>query len=220
MDKYRPPNRSIMEGLGDPLMFLGWVVVISASGALAPGPLFATAVARGLDDGRAGLKLSIGHALVEVPLILTIFLGLMVFLQDENVLAAIGLVGGSFLLHMGISMLRPQSETGGGDTKHGVLVSGIMLSAVNPYFLLWWATVGAALIGLAAAFGWWMIPLFAAVHLSCDFAYLGLVSYSANKGRSLFQGKWLRGLYVACGIFLILFAAYFMYGSLETFLQL
>lgn len=209
-----------MDGPADPLMFLGWVMVISASGVIAPGPLFATAVARGLDDPRAGLKLSFGHALVEVPLILTIFLGLMMFLQDQNVLATIGLVGGVFLLYMGASMLRPQAEVSGGNVKHGALVSGIVLSAANPYFLLWWATVGAALIGLAAAFGWWMIPLFAAVHLSCDFAYMGLVSYSASKGRSLFRGKWLRGLYVACGVFLILFAAYFMYGSLATFMQL
>jgi threonine/homoserine/homoserine lactone efflux protein len=209
-----------MEGPTDPLMFLAWVVVISASGVIAPGPLFATAVARGLDDPRSGLKLSLGHALVEVPLILTIFLGLMVFLQDENILAAIGLVGGAFLLYMGISMLRPQEAGGEGDSKHGALVSGIVLSAANPYFLLWWATAGAALIGLASAFGWWMIPLFAAVHLSCDFVYLGLVSYSANKGRALFRGKWLRGLYVACGLFLIVFAAYFMYGSLGTFLRL
>ena len=207
-----------MEGPTDPLMFLGWVVVISASGVVAPGPLFATAVARGLNDPRAGLKLSLGHAMVEIPLVLTLFLGLMVFLQDENVLATIGLVGGAFLLYMGISMLRPQSEASEGDTKHGALLSGIVLSAANPYFLLWWATAGAAMIGLAAAFGWWMMPLFAAVHLACDFGYLGLVSYSINRGRGLLKGKWLRALYAASGIFLILFASYFLYGSLDTFL--
>lgn len=208
-----------MDGPTDPLMFLGWVVVISISGVVAPGPLFATAVARGLNDPRAGLKLSVGHALVEIPLILTLFLGLMVFLQDENVLAAIGLVGGVFLLYMGISMLRPRSEAEE-YTKHGALVSGIMLSAANPYFLLWWATVGAAVLGLAAAFGWWMVPLFAIVHLGCDFAYLSFVSYSASKGRSFLQGKWLRGLYVVCGLFLIAFAVYFISGSLDTYLRL
>ncbi len=208
-----------MEGPSDPFMFLAWVVVISASGVVAPGPLFATVVARGLDDPRAGLKISMGHAIIEAPLILTIFLGLMAFLQDENVLAGIGLIGGAFLLYSGISMLRPQDDCAPKeDSKHGSLVSGIVLTAANPYFLLWWATVGAALVGLAAAFGWWMVPLFAAVHLACDFGYLGLVAYSINRGRGLLKGKWLRALYAASGIFLILFASYFLYGSLDTFL--
>ncbi|HPT73952.1 MAG TPA: LysE family transporter [Methanomassiliicoccaceae archaeon] len=209
-----------MEGPTDPLMFLGWVVLISASGVIAPGPLFATAVARGIDDPRAGLKISLGHAIVEMPLILTIFLGLMAFLQDENILAGIGLVGGAFLFYTGVSMLRPKPEDIEGDTRHGSLMSGIVLTAANPYFLMWWATAGAALIGLAAGFGWWMMLIFIVVHLSCDFAYLGLVSYSVSKGRSLLQGRWLRVIYVACGICLILFAMYFLYGSLDTFLTL
>jgi len=65
-----------MEGPADPLIFLGWVALISASGVIAPGPVFATALARGLDDAKAGLKISAGHALVEIPLILAIFFGL------------------------------------------------------------------------------------------------------------------------------------------------
>ena len=208
-----------MEGPTDPFIFLVWVVAISASGVVAPGPLFATTVARGLDDPRAGLKLSVGHAIVEVPLILTIFLGLMVLLQDENVLAGIGLIGGAFLLYSGLSMMRPQDAGGTRENRrYGSLVSGIVLTAANPYFLIWWATVGAALIGLAAGFGWWMIPLFAVVHLSCDFAYLGLVAFSVSKGRGLLKGKWLRALYIVSGLFLILFAAYFIYGSLDTLL--
>ncbi|NLK25571.1 MAG: LysE family transporter [Euryarchaeota archaeon] len=208
-----------MEGPADPLIFLGWVALISASGVIAPGPVFATALARGLDDAKAGLKISAGHALVEIPLILAIFFGFMTILQDQYVLAIIGLVGGIFLLYMGVGMFRLNEEDiGSSDERHGSFAAGAVLSATNPYFLLWWATVGAALIALAASFGWWMIPLFAAVHLACDLAWLGFVSYSASRSRLLIRGKWLKGLYMACGGFLMIFALYFLHGSLLTFL--
>lgn len=208
-----------MDGPTDPIMFLGWVMLISISGAVAPGPVFAAAVARGLSDGKAGLKISAGHALIEVPLIAAIFLGLMAVLQDQNVLAVIGLVGGAFLLYMGVSMFRsPEEGPDLNGSPYGSLTAGIALTAANPYFLLWWATVGAALIALAAAFGWWMLPLFAVVHLACDFLWLGLVSYSASKSRVLLKGRWFKALNAVFGLFLVGFALYFLYGSLSTFL--
>jgi len=199
-------------------MFLGWVMLISISGAVAPGPVLAATVARGLTDGTAGLKISIGHALVEVPLIAAIALGLTAVLQDDGVLAVIGLVGGAVLLYMGASMLRPPGEVAENGSRYGSLTAGVALTAANPYFLLWWATVGAALIALAAAFGWWMIPLFTAAHLACDFLWLGIVSYSASRSRRFAKGRWFTALNVVFGLFLVGFALYFLYGSLTTLL--
>ena len=185
-----------MEGPTDPLMFLGWVVLISASGVIAPGPLFATAVARGIDDPRAGLKISLGHAIVEMPLILTIFLGLMAFLQDENIWQASGWWRYLPVLHRRIHVAAQAGDieeipVTAPNVRHSI-------TAANPYFLMWWATA-VPLIGLAAGFGWWMMLADHRGPLSCDFAYLGLVSYSVSKGRSLLQGRWLRVIYVACG---------------------
>ncbi len=60
------------------LEFAVLVIVISASGVMAPGPLFAAAVSYGLRDGkRAGFKMAIGHTIVELPLV--ILLGIGVF---------------------------------------------------------------------------------------------------------------------------------------------
>jgi threonine/homoserine/homoserine lactone efflux protein len=99
-----------------------------------------------------------------------IFLGFEAVLKDEAVFAAIGIIGGTFLLYMGITMFRTKIE---GDqvqgSKLGAFPAGIALTAVNPYFLLWWATAGASLISLATGFGLMMLPLFAAAHLACDF---------------------------------------------------
>ena len=204
-----------MEATSDPLLFLAMVAFISMSGALMPGPMFATAVHRGLEDGRAGIKMAVGHAIVEIPLIIAIFFGLEAILRNETVFAAIGLVGGVFLLHMGASMFRAKlDEPGRKDSKHGSVVAGIILTAANPYFILWWATVGASLVVLASGFGLWIVPLFAAVHLACDFGWFFVVSLAVNRSRTFWTGNRDRYLYGACGTILIVFALYFIYSSI------
>lgn len=208
-----------MDGLSAPLLFLGLVAFISLSGALMPGPVFATAVAKGYQDRHAGAKIIAGHAVIEVPLVVAIFLGFETVLKDETVFAAIGLVGGAFLLYMGASMMRTRIEDGQvqGSTLRP-FTAGIALTAVNPYFLLWWATLGASLIGAATGYGLVILPLFLIVHLACDLGWLEFVSYSVNRSRRFLTGQRYRYLFIACGALLIVFAVYFIVSSVQTIL--
>ncbi len=208
-----------MDPTGDPLLFLAMVAFISLSGALMPGPLFATVVAKGYEDRNAGLKITGGHAVVEVPLIIAIYLGFEAVLRDESVFTLIGLVGGAFLLYMGINMLRTRVQDGRVQgSKLRPFTAGMVLTAANPYFLVWWATVGASLIGVAAGYGLIMLPLFAVVHLSCDLGYLEFVSYTVNRSRDFITGRRYRILFAACGTLLVVFALYFMASSLGALL--
>lgn len=208
-----------MDGQADPILFLAMVAFISLSGALMPGPVFATAVAKGYQDKNAGLKISAGHAVIEVPLIIAIFLGFEAVFRDKAVFALIGIIGGGFLLYMGASMFRIKLE---GDQVQGSklhpFTAGIALTAVNPYFLLWWATVGASLIGLAAGYGLLMIPLFAAAHLACDFSWLQFISFSVYRSRGFLTGRRYRILFVGCGAILVFFALYFIASSVGSLL--
>ena len=184
-----------------------------------PGPVFATAVAKGYQDARAGLKISLGHAVIEIPLIIAIFLGFETVLKDQAVLAAIGIIGGTFLLYMGISMFRTKMD---GEQLQGSKLSsftaGFALTAVNPYFLLWWATVGASLISLATGYGPIILPLFIFVHLACDFGWLQFVSFSVNRSKRFLTGEKYRALFAVCGVILIFFSLYFIVSSLQTLL--
>jgi threonine/homoserine/homoserine lactone efflux protein len=195
------------------------VAFISLSGVIMPGPIFATTIAKGYQDARAGLKVSAGHAVIELPLIVAIFLGFEAVLKDEAVFAAIGIIGGAFLLYMGVSMFRTKIDGGQVQgSKLGPFSAGIALTAVNPYFLLWWATAGASLISLATGFGLMMLPLFAAVHLACDFGWLQFVSFSVNRSRTFLTGERYRLLFGGCGILLVIFALYFMTSSIGSLL--
>ncbi|UCC91018.1 MAG: lysine transporter LysE, partial [Dehalococcoidia bacterium] len=56
--------------------FLASVAVISLSGVMMPGPAFAVTVAKSYKSPFAGIKVALGHALVEVPVMVLIYRGL------------------------------------------------------------------------------------------------------------------------------------------------
>ena len=56
--------------------FAVMVVIISSSGVMSPSPLFAANIVYGLKEGKmSGLKIAIGHTIVELPLIVMLGIG-------------------------------------------------------------------------------------------------------------------------------------------------
>jgi threonine/homoserine/homoserine lactone efflux protein len=199
----------------DPLLFLAMVAFISLSGVLAPGPLFATTIARGYGDGNAGLKVSFGHAVVELPLIAAIFFGLDTVLRNDAVFVGIGLIGGAVLAYLGMDMIRNRRTAveRAKISRHGSFISGAMLTAVNPYWLLWWATVGATLVAGSVEFGLIMLPAFAIVHLSCDFVWYSFVGFTVHRSKSMWSERRHHYLFLASGAIMLVFGAYFVVSS-------
>lgn len=198
-----------------PVLFLAMVAFISLSGVIMPGPVFAATVAKGYSDLKAGLKIAAGHAVVEIPLIAAIFLGFDTVLNDRNVFAAVGIIGGLLLLYMGIEMVRSREKLvrGNKEVRYTSFTAGILTTAANPYFILWWATVGAALITGAIQFGLMMLPVFAIVHISCDFGWNYFVSATVFKSKGLWSERRHHYLFVVSGIIMLFFAAYFITSS-------
>jgi threonine/homoserine/homoserine lactone efflux protein len=202
------------------VMFLGMVILISISGALGPGPVLAATISKGYDDERSGLKIATGHMLIEVPLIAGIYLGLETVLRDETLLLIIGLVGGAFLIYMGADMVRSDKVgySDGGRAGASAFTVGALTTAANPYFFLWWATVGATLITDAVEFGLIMLPIFAMVHLSVDYGWLQFVSFSVFRSKGLWSEKRHRIIFIASGAIMVVFGAYFLLSSLGSIL--
>jgi len=200
-------------------LFLLSAVVISLSGVLAPGPLTAAVVEGGSRSRLAGLHVSLGHGVVEMPLMALIFFGAGSVFELGPVRAAVGGVGGLYLLYLGRGMLRgggavegAPSGAAGARARSGVL-SGAVLSAGNPYFLLWWATVGSGLVLGAARFGLSGLLLFAAVHWLCDLAWYSLLAAASRKGTEAFGTGLYRAVSLLCGGAMLFFGGYFIYGA-------
>jgi len=137
------------------LLFLTSVALISLSGVMMPGPVFAVTVARGYKSRFAGIRVALGHALVEIPLILLIYYGFAPFFQDALVQKGLYLVGGGVLVWMGVRMLITSGKTveKGGDLPRNSILAGAATTALNPLFILWWAAIGSMLIMKSLSFG-------------------------------------------------------------------
>jgi threonine/homoserine/homoserine lactone efflux protein len=200
------------------LAFLSEAVIISLSGVMAPGPVTAVTVGKGNESPHAGAWVAIGHGIVEFPLMVAIFFGFGYFLDHFLAQAIIALVGGILLLLMGIDMLRSLKQVAVSskqDTRSPVM-AGVLLSVGNPYFLLWWATVGAALIMRSVGFGWLGFALFALCHWLCDFLWSYFLSALSFKGGQFFGQKFQKALFAVSGVLLLFFGGRFIVDAVNV----
>ncbi len=193
--------------------------VIGLSGAVAPGPLLAVCAHQTLTAGfAAGMIAVAGHALAEFVLVIVMLAGLAAFLKRQpKALRAVKSVAGLVLLALGGMMLwsAPAAEfSAGGETTAASTAIPLLLGAAasvgNPYFVLWWATVGLSLLGDAARAGRVAVPLFYIGHILSDFVWFAFVCLSLALGKQTLLGPAsYRVLLFAAGLFMIGFGAWF-----------
>lgn len=200
------------------LPFLIAVVGISMSGVMMPGPTFAVTVARSARSPFAGALIAVGHGVVEIPLILLIYFGFVSFLHIEAVKLAVGIVGGIVLLYLGISALRIKKTAV--ESKEGLpfnpVVAGIATSIFNPYFLLWWVTVGAALIASSMTLGRTGLGMLLLVHWLCDLVWLSFIAFLVYKTGRLWGRRVDTILMAGSALALIGFGVWFLYTALAA----
>jgi len=205
------------------VLFLFQVLGISLSGALQPGPVTAAAITMGSRNRFAGTLMAVGHGLIEFPLMVLLIFGVGRFLTLPAVSIGIGLAGGSFLILMGVGMfkdLRTSDDPEMGITRRGPVVTGIVLSGGNPYFLIWWATVGLTLVTTARGFGVWAFVLFAIAHWLCDCVWLTILSWGSFKGASVLSPKRRRAVLLFCAVALLGFGLYFIGDKLLVLIRM
>jgi len=196
------------------LLFLVKVIVISLSGALAPGPVTAAAIGMGSTDRFAGVFMALGHGIVEFPLMALLLLGVGRLLKLRQVGIVNGLAGGGFLVFLAVQMLQGLGGSGAETvqtTGGSPLAAGILLSVGNPYFLLWWATVGLTLITMARnSFGLWAFGLMALAHWSCDLVWLAILSWVSFEGSVLLGPAGQQVVLAVCAAAMLGFGLYFI----------
>jgi len=199
------------------LAFLIQAVIISLSGVMAPGPMTAITIGRGSESPHAGAWVAIGHGIIEFPLMIAVFYGFGYLINLPNVKEIIGIVGGLFLLFMGISMFLNFNTTEVRSNRYtqSPIVAGALLSLGNPYFVIWWATIGAALILQSARFGIIWFGIFAVLHWLCDFLWCYFLSALSFKGGRFFGKRFQKIVFTICGVFLIFLSGKFVLDAVS-----
>jgi len=205
------------------ISFVATVVMISLSGVLMPGPVTAVTLAKGSRSPHAGAWVAIGHGAMEFPLMALIYFGVGALFSIAPVKVGIGIAGGLILLWMGIGMLKdykkveaPGQDPNPEQKSRSPFVSGLLLSLANPYFLIWWATAGAALIGQSFKFGLAGFFILAVCHWLCDFLWLYFLSALSFHGGKFFGRKLQQAVFIICGLTLIYFSGYFVVNAVMT----
>ncbi|RLE80509.1 MAG: lysine transporter LysE [Thermoprotei archaeon] len=181
----------------DVYSFIAEVVFITSSGALSPGPLSIATFSEGAKRGWiSGFFAALGHTAVELPLVILLAIGLSSTVAIEENRKLIALLGGISLLIYStleligaIKMWRGKSEMKTKTGYRGGFYVGIVLSALNPFFLAWWATVGVKLIADALLLFRQSLVISVAIlylsHVWMDYAWLTFLSYLGYKGKKL-----------------------------------
>jgi threonine/homoserine/homoserine lactone efflux protein len=179
-----------------------------------PGPVVTAAIVKGAEHRHAGAWIAVGHMIIEIPLILGLAAGLSYIFDNLFARIIIGVVGGILLIYIGIRMFKLRGDTE--VTKRAFpmhpILAGILTTVTNPYFILWWATIGALLVLEAIRFELLGIILFILVHESCDLGWEWFVSYITNKSKKLWTEKTHAYVFGICGIFLVALGVYFVFA--------
>lgn len=201
--------------------------IVGLSGAMMPGPLLTAAIAESMQRGFwAGPQIVLGHAILELALVLALLGGLASFLVKDIVTSVIALLGGAFLIFMGLTMSRdalrgnislednislPEHREAGLNP----VIAGITVSFANPFWHLWWVTVGLSYISMAIKSGPLGLTSFCSGHIMADLAWYSLVALAVTGGRKFINQRVYNFVLAACGIFLLVLGLYFIYAGLQ-----
>lgn len=209
--------------------------VIALSGAMMPGPLLTATISESVKRGPvAGPLIMSGHALLEGVLVAALIAGVAPLLQRDTFFVMVSFGGACILTWMAYGMFRslPSLRIEWGDDtsadagqsgyeRGGVgrpMKIGILLSLANPYWLVWWATIGLGLVARSQTVGLLGVLIFFLGHQAADFAWYSLVSTAVGKGRRFFSDRIYRSIIAVSAVVLIGFAIYFGWSGAERLL--
>jgi len=198
--------------------------IVALSGALMPGPLLTLTVGEAARRGFwAGPLIIVGHALLELALVLLILAGVGAWLHRPAILGLVGVLGAGMLGWMGLALMRAsrhshlEFDSQAPSGLHPVL-SGVLLSLANPYWLLWWLTIGLGYVMFSAKYGLTGVALFYVGHILADFVWYSLVSGAVAQGRRFLSDRIYQGFLACCGFFLVGFGGYFGFQGVKFLL--
>lgn len=204
--------------------------LVGLSGAMAPGSLLVVTISESVRRGfSAGPLISLGHALLELIMVVFLAAGLGQVLAHHQVLGLVGISGGVMLLWFAYATWKsagqaqlalsldadpkgcdpaPSSRLPSG--RWATVGAGVAASLSNPYWILWWATIGAAYVATAAGYGATGVGVFYTGHIASDFLWYSLVAWAIATGKRFINDRAYRLALYTCSLFLVALAIYFL----------
>ncbi len=188
---------------------------VALSGALAPGPLLALVISKSTKHGfKTGPLVILGHAVLEIIMVAVIALGFSAFLNTLFILKTISFIAAGILIFFGINMLRnlkltrldfePENKK-----SYNLTILGITMSIANPYWTIWWLTIGLGLVLAAQKSGLAALGIFFMGHILADLSWYSIVSFTVSRGKRYISEKIYKRINFICALTLLAFGIYF-----------
>jgi threonine/homoserine/homoserine lactone efflux protein len=206
--------------------------LVALTGAMAPGPLLTYTIIKSVKTNRRGYLMGawiiLGHAVIEMGIILLLLSGFSFIFHNVIFMRAVGVIGGFILLCFGTSIVinvcrnkipteflsvsenkteeAPQSIQG----FDNPVLGGALVSMSNPYWWIWWATIGFAFMVQfdISFYNWPKLIAFFIGHEAGDLIWYLLISGFAFFGVRFLNKKIYYAILITCGIFMIIFGIY------------
>jgi threonine/homoserine/homoserine lactone efflux protein len=206
---------------------------IGLTGALTPGPTLIATIRASVEHGwYAGPVITAGHCLVEFIVFILILAGLITVAGEYSWLIAAA--GGLALVLFGImTILGSRTASLKGNTVEGneqtgfavgsagkreikrIFFSGVLTSLANPYFWVWWLSIGSAMVLAGLEGGIFLGAAFLVGHWVADITWYTVVSVTVHRGRAVLPDNWYRAIIALCGIFLVIFGIWFFSVAIQ-----
>jgi len=199
--------------------------IIALSGALMPGPVLTITISESTKRGFiAGPLIVLGHAILEISLLVLLVLGFADLINNPALLGIVGIAGGLVLLWISFDMLKGIRQltldlSSGKSARGGPVIAGILTSLANPYWIIWWATIGLGYVIISMKLGFIGVAVFFAGHILADLLWYSAVSLLVSRGRKHISDRIYRGVIGTCAVMLIFFGVYGVRLSLLALLR-
>lgn len=198
-------------------------LLATPSGAFSPGPLTTAAVVQGaLRDSpgaalRSGLKVAVGHMAFELPYVLALGL-LSGFLSAlGRPLAVVSFASSLFFAYLtakdGVRTIRGDGRWARATRRMSPFLTGLLFTGANPYFLMWWATVGLPILSQAFQLGPLGLAAMYGSHVWMDYFWLGLMASAGGSTSRILSGKRYGYLLISLAALLALFGLNIILGA-------
>jgi len=198
--------------------------LVALGGAIMPGPLLALTIGEAAHRGFwAGPLLIFGHGILELMLVIGLVLGLSRFAEAELVSSVIGMVGGIVLIGMGLTAIRkgwhqatiPAPNLKVTSQNRMLVLSGVIVSVCNPYWFIWWGTIGLTYLLWSLGLGVAGVASFFTGHILGDLSWYALVAFIIATGKKALSDAVYRWLVFTCGFALVALGSYFIVSGVE-----
>ena len=206
------------------ISLFAWSFGVAIGPVISPGPVSTAIVTEGMRRGfRAGPLVATGHALMELLMVGALALGMGHVLERPALAAAIGILGGIFLLWMGGTMAwaaarrrtrLPQADESASQADHSLVGLGVATTLGNPFWYAWWIGVGGGYVLMTRQQGLVALATFYVGHVLADYLWDTLLASVVGSGRRWLTDGIYQALLLACGLFLVYTGVRFIWAGI------